>query len=81
MKIDELPQIKEQHEIQQQVRQRAAVAITLLYYFLERQINHAAGNLVFALDVVTQYQELLNFDSQLLYLRLIKLLMQDVRLK
>ena len=49
------------------ISEKVSAGITLLYYFLERQINHAAGNLVMALDTVMQYQELLNYDHQLFY--------------
>ena len=55
--------------------EKVKAAITLLYYFLERYINHAAGNLVLALDIAMQYQELMSYDPKLLYCRLIRLMM------
>ena len=67
MQFNELKQMKNQSVVKREIQEKVKSAITLLYYFLERQINHAAGNLILALEISMQYQELLNFDNKLLY--------------
>ena len=67
MQFAELKQMRNKYAVSIEVQEKVKSAITLLYYFLERQINHAAGSLTLALETTMQYQELLNFDSKLLY--------------
>ena len=51
MQFNELKQMKNQSVVKREIQEKVKSAITLLYYFLERQINHAAGNLILALEI------------------------------
>ena len=53
----------------------------LLYYLLERQVNHATGNLVESIDVAMAYSELLSNETSRLYPSLINTMLRDVRLR
>ena len=53
----------------------------LLYYLLEKQVNHATGNLVESMDIAMTYSELLSNETSRLYPCLINTMLKDVRLR
>ena len=55
--------------------------MTLLYYFLEKQVNHSTGNLVESMEIAMRYSEILGHDSSRLYPCLINTMLKDVRLR
>jgi hypothetical protein len=58
----------------------AAIGITLLYFFLEKLLNHSSGSMLEASELLFKLQDLFNYDYGSFYYHLIKTMMADVRL-
>ena len=63
------------------MNRRVDCAVTLLYYFLEKQVNHDTGNLIESMEIAMRYSELLGHESSRLYPCLINTMLRDVRMR
>lgn len=82
MNFRELKTLKRQdYEKTDSIESMAEIGITLLYFFLEKLVNHAIGGILEAVEILLKLQELFNYDYGSVYYHLIKTMMADVRLQ
>jgi len=81
MDFNELKSIRRADSETESIEFLAAIGITLLYFFLEKLLNHAAGSILEASEILFKLQDLFNYDYGSVYYHLIKTMMADVRLQ
>jgi hypothetical protein len=57
------------------------VGLCLLYFLLEHLANHLNGNLTKAFETVVQFKAMMALKQESYYATLIRMMMQDLRLK
>ena len=80
MNFHELKALRRRDSDTDSIESMAETGITLLYFFLEKQLNHATGGILEAVETLLKLQELFNYDYASVYYHFIKTMMADVRL-
>lgn len=77
---EEIPEDEESGDYDD-IEESALIGIILLYFFVERQLNHMSGGFLAAQNTLQALKELYNYDFDNFFYKLIRTMMADFRLQ